>query len=112
MNKPTGTPIRGGTLYIIPDTAQVTVDTTLRIGAGNIWEENFSTKNNEQQQRLTAGLWFFVHEKPELNRHVRVHEGQIVEVAGYTVHVLSIEEDISVSVSVVSPDKPSRTGDD
>jgi hypothetical protein len=92
-----------GEFYFVSDSAQLTVDNTLRIGAGNIWEEEYTDKNGEIVQGITAGLWFFIRNQPELNQHIRVHKGQNLEIAGYQVNIVDIVKDEGVSLRIIPP---------
>lgn len=57
----------------------------LRIGAGN-----FFVDEPPEPPRLSAGLWLYVRDHDDLDQHVRVREGERIEIAGYTIHVDSI----------------------
>jgi hypothetical protein len=57
----------------------------LRIGAGN-----FFFDESPELPRISAGLWLFVRDREDLDRHVRVHEGEQIEIAGYMISVDTI----------------------
>jgi hypothetical protein len=90
----------------IADTTQAQFGDTLRVGAGNIWDERYETVDGTMVSGLTAGLWLFVRDQPELNRHERVWVGQVLTVADYTITVIAIEA-AGVSLSVALP--PTRS---
>lgn len=91
----------GATEQFIADTTQAQFGDTLRVGAGNIWEDEYTADDGTTATGLTAGLWFFVRDRPELNQHVRVHKGQQITIAGYQITVLEVE-DAGVSLSVTA----------
>lgn len=86
----------------IADTTQAQFGATLRVGAGNIWEDSYTTADGATASGLTAGLWLFVRGRPELDRHERVHEGQVLAIAGHTLTVLAVEAG-GVSLHVAPP---------
>jgi len=92
---------QAGAEYFIADTTQAQFGDTLRVGVGNIWEEEYTAADGSQKTGLTAGLWFFVRDRPELNQHMRVHPDQQVEIAGYRITVAQIDED-GVSLLVLA----------
>lgn len=87
---------------IIEASTQATFDDTLRIGAGNIWDEDYTDAAGQPQHGLTAGLWLFVRDRAELNRRERVYPGQTLEVAGYKIVVTEVGED-AVVVAITPP---------
>src|SRR5262245_10957462 len=66
----------GDTQHFIYATTQSQFGDSLRVGAGNIWEEEYTGEDGTSTTGLTAGLWFFVRDQPDLNQHMRVHPGQ------------------------------------
>jgi hypothetical protein len=91
-----------GAEVIIEASTQATFDDTLRIGAGNIWDEDYTDASGQPQHGLTAGLWLFVRDRAELNRRERVYPGQILEVAGYKIVVTEVGED-AVVLAITPP---------
>jgi hypothetical protein len=90
-----------GTRQFITNTAQAQFGDSLRVGAGNIWEADYVDETGASRKGLTGGLWFFLRDHPELDRHVRVHPGQHVEFGDYRIQVLSVEpEGIGLSVQL------------
>lgn len=59
----------------------------LRIGAGN-----FFVDEPPEPPGLSAGLWLYVRDRDDLDRRVRVREGEQIEIAGYTICVDSIRK--------------------
>ncbi len=90
--------------YILA-TTQAQFGDSLRVGTGNIWEEEFTGEDGATATGLTAGLWLFVRDRLELNRHVRVREGQQVEIIDYQLTVLKIDED-GIRLKVIPPPSP------
>lgn len=91
-----------GAAEFIADTAQAQFGTALRIGVGNIWEEEYTAADGTTATGLTAGLWLFVRDQPALDRHVRVHAGQLVELAGHQIAVVAVAEE-GVTLRVALP---------
>ena len=88
--------------HFIADTTQSQFGENLRVGAGNIWKEDYTSEDGTQTTGLTAGLWFFVRDLPDLNQQIRVHKGQKIELAGYQVTVIAIDQD-GISINLVLP---------
>jgi hypothetical protein len=78
--------------FTVVSTGQLTYQ-SLRVGVGNIWQEEYTDAKGVTQQGITAGLWFFIREDSSLNRNVRVYIGQDVTVGRYSVHVLDIKDE-------------------
>jgi hypothetical protein len=93
-----------GAEILVAASTQATFDDTLRIGAGNIWAEDYTDASGQQQHGLTAGLWLFVRDRAELNRHERVYPGQVIEVAGYQIAVREVGEH-AVVLAITPPEK-------
>lgn len=74
----------------------------LRIGVGNIWEEEYTLEGGSLEKGLTAGLWFYFREDSGLDDSFRVYPGQILEVGGYRVRVIAVNE-TSVALEVGEP---------
>jgi hypothetical protein len=91
-----------GTRQFITNTAQAQFGDSLRVGAGNIWDDEYVDEAGKQVKGLTGGLWFFVRDQSELDHHIRVHPGQRVEFGGYRIHVLVVEQD-GIGISVLLP---------
>jgi hypothetical protein len=71
----------------------------LKIGAGNIWEEEYVDATGAKKKGPTAGLWIYVRNDDSKNQTVRVHPGQILHVASFTLEVKSVTED-SVALGI------------
>jgi hypothetical protein len=67
-------------IHFLRANRQVTVG-DLKIGAGNFRVE---------EDTATCALWFYVRDQPELNRHERVHKGQVVDIGGFRVQVRDV----------------------
>jgi hypothetical protein len=91
-----------GTRQFIVNTGQAQFGDDLRVGAGNIWEEEYLDEAGHSARGLTGGLWFFVRDRPELDHHVRVHPGQWIEFGGYRVRVLEVTQG-GIGLSVLLP---------
>ena len=74
----------GESRHALIESGQMTAG-DLRIGAGN-----FLFDEPPEGPRISAGLWLYVRDREDLDRHVRVHEGEQIEIAGYTISVDSI----------------------
>jgi hypothetical protein len=72
-----------GQIVVVRSGAQATIG-EMRIGAGNIWAGS--------DQALTAQLWIRARD-PSASQHPRVRAGQVVEVSGATISVVSVESD-------------------
>jgi hypothetical protein len=86
----------------VANTGQVTVG-DLKIGVGNIWVDEYTDAQGNTQEGLTAGLWFFVRNREDLDHSVRVYVGQTTEVADYQVRVLDIKPDGPVILGITPP---------
>lgn len=80
------------TFYFALENGQIVVEgDNVRIGVGNLWEEEYTTDAEGLTQRgLRVGLWFFFREKPHQDRAVRMYEGQVLEIIGHQVRVVKI----------------------
>jgi hypothetical protein len=91
-NHPLSTEVRmEENTYIIKSSTQLTYK-TLRIGAGNIWREDYTDAAGSTKQGLTAGLWIYVKDHDEQNQQVRVYPGEILTVGEYKITVLHVAE--------------------
>ncbi len=89
-------------LYFVEASTQLTFDNNLRIGAGNIWEDEYSDEKGETARRITAGLWIFVRNQPDLDQHIRVHKGQVVAIANYHISVVEIDtEGVTLNITQI-----------
>lgn len=76
----------------------------IRIGVGNLLEEEYNDADQKLQSGLRAGLWIFVRGHPDLDQHIRVSEGDIIEVVGYKIRVVEIDaEDGYVALGITPP---------
>ena len=69
---------------------QATFD-DLRIGIGNIWEEEYTPEGGERRRGATAGMWLYFRDDPSQDRHVRIHPGQRVTAGGRTIEVVTVD---------------------
>lgn len=74
------------------------------VGAGNFWEEKYSTPDGTQKRGLTGALFITVEDDDSQSRNLRVHPGSEVEVPGYRFHVLSVKES-SIEIAVIDAPK-------
>jgi hypothetical protein len=88
---PTPTYDGPGTHYSIQATTQLHLE-GVALGVGNIWEEEYTPEGQEPQRGLTALLFISVQNDSSQNRQVRVHPGQELDVPGYHLQVLAVEE--------------------
>jgi hypothetical protein len=63
----------------------------VRIGVGNIREEEYTPEGGAPRRGLTGGLWIYVRDNPTQDRHERVHPGQTVMVPGYRLVIVAVE---------------------
>lgn len=63
---------------------------TLRIGVGNVSLVETTDSNGANKKSITSVLWFYVKNKPDLNRSLRVKIGDIVDIATFRVKVRGI----------------------
>ncbi len=75
----------------IVTTTQGQIGDSIRIGVGNIWEEDFTPEGGAARRELRAGLWITVRDAPASSQHVRAHAGQELAVAGYRLRVLEVD---------------------
>jgi hypothetical protein len=64
---------------------------SLRIGTAGIRPRDYTDDSGATRHGPTAGLWIYYREDPAQDRFVRVHPGQALDVAGYTIEVLDIQ---------------------
>jgi hypothetical protein len=74
----------------IATNSQATVG-DLRIAAGNIWHSEYVPEGGAPRRGPTAGLWFYLRERPSEDRHVRVHPGQALDIAGHRIRVIDVQ---------------------
>jgi hypothetical protein len=86
----------------VANTGQVTIG-DLKIGVGNIWVGEYTDAQDNTQEGLTTGLWFFIRNREDLDHSVRVYVGQTIEVADYQVRVLDIKSDGPVILGIIPP---------
>ena len=60
---------------------------------GNIWPEDYLTRDGETVNGLTAALWLFVEDKSDLDQTVRVHPGMTLEIDAYLINIVDVRED-------------------
>lgn len=78
--------------FAIQTNTQLTFQ-TLKIGVGNIWTEDYLTRDGETVNGLTAALWLFVEDKSDLDQTVRVHPGMTLEIDAYLINIVDVRED-------------------
>ncbi|MBP7354677.1 MAG: hypothetical protein KA928_00850 [Longilinea sp.] len=78
--------------FAIQTNTQLTFQ-TLKIGVGNIWPEDYLTRDGETVNGLTAALWLFVEDKSDLDQTVRVHPGMTLEIDAYLINIVDVRED-------------------
>jgi hypothetical protein len=87
-NSPTSA--AGVDVVTVESNTQITIG-DVRIGVGNIHEEEYTPEGGTPRRGLTAGLWIYVRENPAQDRHVRVYPGQAVMVPGYRLVIVAVE---------------------
>jgi hypothetical protein len=92
-------------LYAITSTGQMTYD-SLKIGAGNFWDEEYPGPDGEPINGLICHLWFFLRDHPELDRMARVYPGAVEEIAGYRIEVKSVQRGTPNDFVVLTLDAP------
>ena len=65
----------------------------VRIAAGNIWEEDYTPDGGKATKGLTAQLWIMAKDASK-NKYFRVHPGQVFDVPGAHVKVLSVDHQV------------------
>ncbi len=88
---PTPTYTGPGEIRSIESSAQMHL-VGVAVGVGNIWEEEYQTADGTPRRGLTAGLFITVEGDASESRKVRVHPGLEVDVPGYRLRVLSVQE--------------------
>lgn len=84
---------------VVPSTGQATLG-DLRIGAGNVWDEEYADDAGRWQTGPTAGLWFYFDAARATGVHRRVHAGESFVVAGHRVDVVAVEtESVTLRLS-------------
>lgn len=64
----------------------------LRIGVGNIWEEEYTSDEGESKKEMTAGLWVFYRNQKSLDKQITVYIGKSFDVGEYRIKVINIKE--------------------
>lgn len=77
---------------VVPSTGQASIG-DLRIGAGNVWDEEYADERGRWQTGPTAGLWFYFEQARATGIHRRVHAGESFVVAGHRVDIVAIDTD-------------------
>jgi hypothetical protein len=88
---PTPTYTGPGELRSIESSAQMHL-VGVAVGVGNIWEGEYQTADGTPRRGLTAGLFITVEDDASESRKLRVHPGLEVNVPGYRLRVLSVQE--------------------
>lgn len=85
-----GTTLEAGeTEHYLANTTQLTYE-TLRIGAGNFWQETYADAAGDTVEGTTAALWLYFRDTPDANTSLRVYPGMIIEEGGYRIRVLDV----------------------
>jgi hypothetical protein len=90
QSSPAGSGSRAETVTVGSNT-QITLG-DVRIGVGNIYEEEYTPEGGRPRRGLTSGLWISVRGDPAQDRHIRVHPGQTVLVPGYRLVIVAVEQ--------------------
>jgi len=88
---PTPTYTGPGEIRSIESSAQMHL-VGVAVGVGNIWEEEYQTADGTSRRGLTAGLSISVEDDASESRKLRVHPGLEVNIPGYRLRVLSVQE--------------------
>jgi len=89
----------GGRVMIETNTQATFGD--VRIGVGNIWEEQYTNADGNPQTGLTAGLWVFERDPPK-QRALRAQPGTTVTASSASFEVVRVTKS-SVEIRVVGP---------
>lgn len=89
--RPTPTYEGPGEQYTIQSTTQLHLD-GVGIGTGNIWEEEYTPAGGTPQRGLTAMLAISVESDPTYSQTLRVHPGLELDIPGYHLQVLAVDE--------------------
>ena len=88
----------------IESNTQATID-DVRIGVGNIWEEDYTDESGAKKKGLTAMMQIFVRDDSGKNLKKRVHPGQKLPANRFEIEVKAVEEN-AVRVVVHDAKKP------
>lgn len=77
---------------VLEANVQLTVG-DLRIGVGNIWEENYTDSSGNGKKGLTAALWLFYRTDQSLDVTPRVHAGQEIIIGRYAIKIIDVVRD-------------------
>ncbi len=90
-------------IVTIPSNAQATVG-DVRIGAGNIWDDEYTDVKGDTRKGLTAGLWIYFRDDKARDTKRRVHPGESFVIGRYRFEVLSVESDqVTLRLGPASP---------
>lgn len=82
----------------------------LRLGVANIIKDDHVDEAGARQRELTAALTLFIDGDPPQERDFKVHAGQTVTIAGYSVYVEEIRATdkglVTVRMRELSTDSP------
>jgi len=78
--------------YTIYSNTQLTHN-TLRVAAGNIWEEDYLDINENSMHGVTAGLWLSVKDRADLDEYVRGYPGLKLNIEKYEIVVIEVNSD-------------------
>lgn len=82
----------GGELVSIPDATQATLD-DVKLGVGNIWDEEYKDASGAAKTGLTAGIWIFIRDDAKKNTTMRAYPGMKFSASKLDLEVKSITDD-------------------
>lgn len=80
----------GGTYHTVFTPGQLTLD-NVKLAFGNIWQRPSQTEVVPQDSGPTAGMWIYIRDKPEQNRHQRVRVNEVVQIENYRIQITEID---------------------
>jgi len=88
-----------GTYHTIFTPGQLTLD-NVKLAFGNIWQRPSQTEAASQESSPTAGMWIYFRDKPEQNRHQRVHFNEVLEIENYRIQITEIDPAGVVTIQI------------
>lgn len=94
-------------LYGAQETQQIIVDGDyMRIGVGNLMNEEYEKADGTTKTGTTAGLWFFFRELSEFDEVRRVYEGQEFEILQHNIRIVEIDSESGlVEIGITPPEE-------
>jgi hypothetical protein len=77
--------------FVIVSNTQLTYK-DLKIGSGNFRMDNCPDPQGNDTKCLTAGLWLYYRDNPNLDQQVRVKKGDTLEIGVYEILVIDIQK--------------------